>query len=351
MIFLSNRKLKLMIITLLLLIFCFFLGIYKSKAETLTENYGIYENGLISSDTTYAVFDTFSPNPNKKFFANKEGELTFSFYYANESVGGELPWSVSVSDGNNHFQCSTGSYIYYNDNNTQRATITAVCNVAFNSNGWKRIEVSMRGSGNKYFLFSLFATYSSNAGGSSGNISSQLQSIYTRLDQIGHDLYTMQDSQFTAMNTHLIDIYNILSTNNTTIQNIQTNTQNINDSINDSTIDSSNASSSANTWNSKNATNGTITQLLTLPITLLQAIVNGISTSCSSFSLGSLFGTNITLPCINLSNLIGSGLYSTIDILFSGFMILAIGKKFIKIFNDFTNLKSNQIDELYGGGK
>lgn len=145
-------------------------------------------------------------------------------------------------------------------------------------------------------------------------------------------------------------IYNI-GQNTQAIQETADNTKGINDSINDSSIDSNNTSSSTTSWGNKNASNGTITNLLTLPISLLQAIVNGIQSSCSSFSLGSLFGTNITLPCINVGNLIGSGLWSTIDILFSGFMILAIAKKLIKIFNDFTNLKTNQVDELYGGGK
>lgn len=132
---------------------------------------------------------------------------------------------------------------------------------------------------------------------------------------------------------------------------IANSTSDINNKISDSSIDTNQTTSSTSSWGNKNATNGTITDLLTLPISLLQAIVNGISSSCSSFSLGSLFGTNITLPCINIGSLVGSTLWSTIDILFSGFMILAIAKKLIKIFNDFTNLKTNQVDELYGGGK
>ena len=139
--------------------------------------------------------------------------------------------------------------------------------------------------------------------------------------------------------------------NNKNTSDIAQNTSDINSSINDSSIDNNNTSSSTTSWGNKNATNGTITNLLTLPISLLQAIVNGIQSSCTSFNLGSLFGTNIVLPCINIGSLIGSGLWSTIDILFSGFMILAISKKLIKIFNDFTNLKTNQVDELYGGGK
>ena len=163
--------------------------------------------------------------------------------------------------------------------------------------------------------------------------------------------YTESTPVTTNTSQYLISkIFYFDNSNSYTSQIVQ-NTTNINNSINDSSIDNNNTSSSTTSWGNKNATNGTITSLLTLPISLLQAIVNGIQSSCSSFSLGSLFNTNITLPCINIGNLIGSGLWSTIDILFSGFMILAIGKKLVKIFNDFTNLKTNQVDELYGGGK
>lgn len=131
---------------------------------------------------------------------------------------------------------------------------------------------------------------------------------------------------------------------------IANNTSDINSSINDSNIDTNQTSSDTTSWSNMNTSNSTITNLLTLPIQLLQAYTNGMSGTCSSFTLGTLFGTTITLPCIDIGNLIGSGLWTTIDILFSGFMIFAIAKKLIKIFNDFTNLRSNQVDELYGGG-
>lgn len=151
----------------------------------------------------------------------------------------------------------------------------------------------------------------------------------------------------TAIENISISPQNIQEIKNNT-NDIKNNTNDIKNEIKNDNIDS--ASSSASSWNSKNASNGVITQLLTLPITLLNAIVSGIQTSCSSFSLGNLFGTDIILPCISLSSLIGNTLFTTIDLLISGFMIYNISKKLIKIFNDFTNLKSNQIDEIYGGG-
>lgn len=142
----------------------------------------------------------------------------------------------------------------------------------------------------------------------------------------------------------------IINNQNQNSQNTQQKIDNIDDTLKDSSIDSDNASSSANDWNNKNASNGTITNLLTLPIQLMQGYVNGMNSICTPFNLGNLFGTTIILPCINVGNLVGSSLWSVIDVLFSGFMIFSIAKKLIKIFNDFTNMKSNQVDELYGGG-
>lgn len=142
--------------------------------------------------------------------------------------------------------------------------------------------------------------------------------------------------------------------NNTSVANntgtIATNSSDINNKISDSSIDTNQTTTDTSNWSNMNASDNTITSLLTLPIQLLQAYTNGMSGTCSSFNLGNLFGTNITLPCINIGNLIGNSLWTTIDVLFSGFMIFAIAKKLIKIFNDFTNLRSNQVDELYGGG-
>lgn len=104
-------------------------------------------------------------------------------------------------------------------------------------------------------------------------------------------------------------------------------------------------------WSSKLAGTGPVSQMVLMPITLLNGYVSGMNATCQPYNLGNLMGTDIVLPCINVSNYLGATLWNVIDILFSGFMIYAIGKKFVKIFNDFTNLRDNQIDDLYGGGK
>lgn len=127
--------------------------------------------------------------------------------------------------------------------------------------------------------------------------------------------------------------------------NQQTQTQNeINDKISDSSTDD--PSSDITDMNDKIATNNSISQILTLPIQLYQNILNSVSGSCSSFSLGSLYNHNLTLPCINLQNLLGSTLYGIIDILISGLFILSFRKKMVDIFNHMTSLndRGNELE-------
>ena len=89
--------------------------------------------------------------------------------------------------------------------------------------------------------------------------------------------------------------------------------------------------------------NSTITQLITMPITLYSSILNGIQSTCQPFILGNLFGTNLTIPCINIGNYLGTALWSMIDIIISGFAIFAISKKLIKIFNNFSSMKEGDV--------
>ena len=113
--------------------------------------------------------------------------------------------------------------------------------------------------------------------------------------------------------------------------------QETNDTIKDSSIDESNTTSSISSLNDKNASNGSITQLLTLPITLFQSVLNSINGGCSSFNLGNLLGTNLTMPCINLSSILGSTLYNIIDILLCGLFILVFRSHMIEYINHFLS--------------
>lgn len=116
---------------------------------------------------------------------------------------------------------------------------------------------------------------------------------------------------------------------------------NVYNSMNDSNVDDPTNDITANS--NKVATNNVISDLITLPLTLYQNILNAISGSCSPFELGSLFNYTLIMPCINLSNILGSTLYTIIDIICCGFFVYVIGRKMIDIFNNLSQLKEGDL--------
>ena len=89
-----------------------------------------------------------------------------------------------------------------------------------------------------------------------------------------------------------------------------------------------------------------ITDLITLPITLIQNIYNSISGSCSSYSLPFGFGlTNytLTLPCIDLGHekYLGRVVWGRVDDLFCIFILFFLFKMIIWFFTNWSTLKDN----------
>lgn len=124
------------------------------------------------------------------------------------------------------------------------------------------------------------------------------------------------------------------------LQDVNSSIQETNDTLTDDNIDDTNTSSTLEDLSEDLPTNSVISDLLLLPVRLFQNILNSINGSCSTFNLGSLYGSNLTLPCINIESLIGSTLWSVIDILFCGAFILIIRKKFVDIFESLTELRN-----------
>lgn len=92
--------------------------------------------------------------------------------------------------------------------------------------------------------------------------------------------------------------------------------------------------------------NSPVSDLLTMPITLIQAFIDGMNSSCQPINLGNLFGTSLVMPCINLENILGSSIWQLIDILFALYMAYNIGMLCITIYEDITSLRDG-FDGLY----
>lgn len=130
-------------------------------------------------------------------------------------------------------------------------------------------------------------------------------------------------------------------------QAITDSTNQLNDTLNDDNV-SSDTNSTINQFlePTSEETFGPIADLLLLPLTLLRAFYSGFNGTCTTFNLGSLLGTNLTLPCIDLRSILGNSLYNTIDIAISLFMILNIVLMCIDIFDRLTSLE-DPFNELY----
>lgn len=115
----------------------------------------------------------------------------------------------------------------------------------------------------------------------------------------------------------------------------------VNSSINNDSVDD--PSSSINQFKDKIAENGVITQLVGLPVTLFTKILNSVNGTCSPYNFGSLFGTDIVFPCINVSNYLGSTLWNIIDVLISGLFVYSLSRKFIKVFEHMSSMNEGDV--------
>lgn len=136
----------------------------------------------------------------------------------------------------------------------------------------------------------------------------------------------------------------IINQNNTIINNqgaIKDGINDVNSSINSDNVDD--PSSSINQFKDKIAENGVITQLVGLPVTLFTKVLNSVNGTCSSYNLGSLFGTDLVLPCVNIETYLGSTLWNIIDVLISGLFVYSISKKFIKVFENMSSMNEGDV--------
>lgn len=142
---------------------------------------------------------------------------------------------------------------------------------------------------------------------------------------------------------------NIINAINNSNQEVITNIQNLDDSIQnlDSSIEDLNFSVTDNTppsdmnfFSDIGLSDDTpISNLILMPITLLNAFNSGVSGTCRPFNLGALYGSDLIMPCINIESRLGSNLWSSIDAITSIFIIYELAMLIVSVFNDITSLK------------
>ena len=175
-------------------------------------------------------------------------------------------------------------------------------------------------------------------------IGEKYQSLGIYTDTVANSLSSVISSSGLATASSINQVNSSINQVKQEVTEINNSVDKVNDTLNDDTVDSSNTTDTLSGLSNSVASNSVISDLLLLPVTLFQNIVNNINGSCSSFNLGTLYNTNLSLPCINIPSLIGDTLWTVIDILFCGFFVLVIRKKFVDIFESLSELKNGGND-------
>ena len=145
--------------------------------------------------------------------------------------------------------------------------------------------------------------------------------------EIGISKINIQQSELSDISNTNKDINNSIKDTNNTLKD-----DSIDDNVNISQDDLTDESG--------------LQDLLLMPLTLMNAVNTGFNSSCSTFSLGSLFGHNLSLKCFTISDVIGSNLAGIIDVIISGIFIYLFSKHLRKIFDRTTNLENEEGDVI-----
>lgn len=93
--------------------------------------------------------------------------------------------------------------------------------------------------------------------------------------------------------------------------------------------------------------NGPISALLQIPFNLLSRLYNSFgSSSCRTYILGTLYGTELTIPCINLEFYLGNDLYNIIDTIICVFIYYNLFLLIIHFYESITSFH-DYFDDLY----
>lgn len=313
---------------ILIFIFGLFIFIPKDTFALTTYTERFYDQEFdVSQATNYwqVITSTFNNN-----WANGGGGyIRFNFSitktYGNSTSMTLAPAAVIVQNKlGNEFICDIGS-VSVNNSTWNTQTYSAVCPVQFyNGAGLDKIVINfLRGSGDN-------STYH---GWFDGRVTFEVPQFINVPDTSANDNNNT--------NRVIAEQQKILQEQQKTTQAIQGNTQatkDVEDTIKSDDVDDSNAQSMFD--DTDDYSNSPISDMLTMPISLLQNMLNGINGTCNPVNLGR-FGfanTDFVLPCIHPENFLGSTLWGVIDALFSLFMIYNIAMLFISYYDMILTL-------------
>lgn len=191
--------------------------------------------------------------------------------------------------------------------------------------------------------YGYIGTFTSTKSGNGGLLELPLntQITYAQICVLTKSFGYMGDSTTDAINNQTNQIINNNNQNtNNIINNQNENTNSINNNLTDDTSPSDSDIEDLFDLDTDDS-NSPVSDLLLMPLTLLNAFNNGFSGTCSSVNLGNLYGTNLVLPCIQVQNYLGSTLWNLIDMMFCIFLIYNMAMMFVQIYEGFTTLRDD----------
>lgn len=246
------------------------------------------------------------------------------------------------------------------------------------TNSWTTLNQSSMGANSFYLEYINHINFTSNSQGTQ-----QVQLTYTfpevvTITQVSYENKTLNFTGSTSAETNATinaGVNNIINNNNTNTNNIINNNNRNTNKIIEKQQENTNAIKDLTEQEKKNNeeqkktndnltnedspdtesffndlkiddSNSPVSDLMIMPLTLLNSYVNGFSSSCSPYNLGSLYGHDLVLPCVDIQKYIGSNLWSLIDVIFTLYMVYNIGMLCISIYESITELDDG-MQELY----
>lgn len=246
---------------------------------------------------------------------------------------------------NNVWNPTTGSYST-GDNIKYTANLTNKTCTFSNGNKGHVVYLKFRlvnqllnvpqGSGTTTALLNDYVTLTI---GSRSSFSFSIQSILDSYDDV--DIYS-NDFDPSVLENQLQAVYDVTvaasNSNYNALNNVNSSINNMNNSLKDESSPDV-EDDLFDGISTDDESNSPVSDLILMPLTLMNAYVDGFSSTCNSFNLGSLYNHNITLPCIDIEDYLGSNLWALIDIMFSLFLVYNIGLMCVSMYESITSLE------------
>ena len=294
----SKKDLYKIIIGLLILFYCLFLGMFKPKALTIQNAVG-YRNG-----TSYAL-----SGGNGSY-----ADIAIKYYGGNQLDGVEkLSFYIEPNATEQQYKYMSG-FIRFEDST---GVVPNVPIIQLSGNSCE-LEHSMS-LGTSYVAFTCPMS-----GG--------------WIDFL--NLPVLLTSFYIQRNFGVSDIIN----NSSTLNEINTNVTNISDNLNDSSIDSSSANNLTN--NSAFQDNNGLDAIIKAPLIFIQSLT---SSTCSSISLTIPYiDANVSLPCMSTiyNKALGQQLVNLIALVINGVVLYRYCLKILELVHNAKNPNKDELEVL-----